>query len=497
MTKQRTIHSGLFREARQCYSLEDFNRILGLGSIGHAERVVSSLKSSGIAKPVNRKIFDINRLAEESDLVSEGVFADLDTAYIINYVGVIYTDDCVLKCYPKYVDYNPEDPDSCAKIENELKAALKAVRKYKSEIQSVKLLNEGDSSSFNMLGLAVHILHDYVINGLYTNYKEIIETNGDGEIDWDRTIDETFAWLKNNRPHYLELKTVSTRCDELDYFRLLHECIVSECSRFIAALELTDLIDAPQLFLSDSKISDFGSIDYVKYRLEQEIASQFITKKQNLLKTLYAYVLESMTERRGHAFNLYGTNSFNLVWEHACGYIFDNIYDEVKKHIHKPIWKFDDGLVYETDTLIPDIVTTCSLGNHDVFCILDGKYYVVEKKQDSLKGVPGVQDVIKQFAYHKFFIPYIDSLKKSKETSVLNAFLFPESSVNRDNWNKKISCLGSVTVMDWGINELVPVYLLFLDTSFVWKSYLKEVICKDELIEVIKKIRYIENDGIR
>lgn len=86
-------------------------------------------------------------------------------------------------------------------------------------MQSIHLYNGEDRNSFNMLGLVLHILHDYYENGIYTNYQEIIETNGEGEIDWDRTINETFAYLKDNRPYYLELKTIANQTDDFDYFK--------------------------------------------------------------------------------------------------------------------------------------------------------------------------------------------------------------------------------------------------------------------------------------
>ena len=51
------------------------------------------------------------------------------------------------------------------------------------------------------------LLNDYYENGLYENDKDIIENNGNGEIHWDKTINDSFTLLSNNRPYYLELKT--------------------------------------------------------------------------------------------------------------------------------------------------------------------------------------------------------------------------------------------------------------------------------------------------
>ena len=55
------------------------------------------------------------------------------------------------------------------------------------------------------------------------NAEEIVESNGAGEILWDKTINETTAIIKNKKPYYVELQTINTRSNEFDYFKLLHE----------------------------------------------------------------------------------------------------------------------------------------------------------------------------------------------------------------------------------------------------------------------------------
>ncbi|SHL38883.1 hypothetical protein [Fibrobacter sp. UWH3] len=64
----------------------------------------SALKRSGVAKAVNRKTFDLDQLTEESEVISEDITENSDIAYVIKYVGVVYTKNCVLKCYPKYIN---------------------------------------------------------------------------------------------------------------------------------------------------------------------------------------------------------------------------------------------------------------------------------------------------------------------------------------------------------------------------------------------------------
>lgn len=163
--------------------------------------------------------------------------------YKFDFVGIVAVKDKVVFCYPKYTKYSDKE-----KILEELKLAIKAIRKYDSKGELVHLHNRDDKGEYNKLALSLHILQDYFENGVYTNIQEIIETNGDGEIDWDRTINETFAYIKDNRPYYLEVKTRSSQNDDFDYFKRLHECIVTLCSKYLKELTILDFLTCLRFF---------------------------------------------------------------------------------------------------------------------------------------------------------------------------------------------------------------------------------------------------------
>lgn len=247
--------------------------------------------------------------------------------------------------------------------------------------------------------------------------------------------------------------------------------------------EALDLFDLQEAELSEQNIENFGDTDYIKYRLEREIKNQFITRKQNLLKTLYTYISETKSNDSQNSISFYGTNCMNLIWEKACGQIFGNIHDQVESEIAKPQWHLNGGH-YETPSLIPDIITECKINERNVFCILDGKYYLLKTEGD-ISGNPGVQDVVKQFAYHESFRDYLYSQHCE---SVFNAFLFPLSDEGALP-EKNILIRGFVTMLKWGVEQLVPIYLVFLKPSFVWANYLNDSIQKKTLIKAMKRIR--------
>ena len=94
------------------------------------------------------------------------------------------------------------------------------------------------------------MLEEYYVSGIYTNQRDIVETNGEGEILWDKTINETFAIIQNNKPYYVELQTKNTIDNDLDYFRRLHECVLTTCSKELKEVGLLQLFDLSEVELT-------------------------------------------------------------------------------------------------------------------------------------------------------------------------------------------------------------------------------------------------------
>lgn len=473
------VKPSLFQELKR-YSLNEIRDRLGC-TPENVKAYINTLRKYGIVKIVKKDSLDFADLTNDDLVIADSAEEVSGASYKFDFVGIVAVKDKVVFCYPKYTTYSDKE-----KILEELKLAIKAIRKYDSKGELVHLHNRDDKGEYNKLALSLHILQDYFENGVYTNIQEIIETNGDGEIDWDRTINETFAYIKDNRPYYLELKTRSSQNDDFDYFKRLHECIVTQCSKYLKKLAILDFFDMAEVLLSELDLKDFGDTDYILYRLEREIANQYITRKQNLLKTLYTFVATSGTSSQENSYSLYGTNCMNLVWEKACGQIFGNEYETLKRHIPKPLWELDGNFDKNVETLIPDIVTRYNYPDgSELFYILDGKYYLPRITNNKISGNPGVQDVVKQFVYHKAFLDYIFN---QYHCTVFNAFLFPMLSDSDETENIKLR--GHVTMMDWGVETLVPLYLLFLRPSFVWGAYIKGKSCKDELNKVRSEVQF-------
>jgi hypothetical protein len=327
------------------------------------------------------------------------------------------------------------------------------------------------------LAVLLFLLQDYYENGVYSNTEDIIESNGAGEILWDKTINETFMMLSNNRPYYTDLQTKKRITDDYDYFKRLHECILTRASEELKDAELLELFEITGIDLTDEKLDEFGDNEYILYRIEKELNTQFNTRKQLVLKTLYAYIAHSGSLYDTDCLSLFGTNSFNLVWEGVCADIMDNQldvrlgalhmptslhpgYDSRKKLIdliEKPLWSATGKEA--SDTLIPDLVTISG----DCFIIFDAKYYNARLEPGNApKGQPGIESITKQYLYQ---LAYREFIAEHGFATVRNCFLMPTE-------NKEIEDHGEVSMKMLHDLGLQNIKVRFLPADMVYELYL-------------------------
>lgn len=471
------IISRYLREQRR-YTKAELASLFELDEDG-IEKFIRDLKSYNVLKAVQNS----TEQREMSDLLDADIEIADDTAetgtylYVFTYVGVITYGNRVLKVYPKYLLHN-EQPLA------EMKQVLKVLEKYSNSTDQVIRMYSGvgDNRNFNLLAVILFLLNDYYEYGLYSSPEEIIETNGEGEIIWQKTIDETFPILSKNRPYYVTLYTRKTVDNETDFFRRLHQAVLTECSKRLARAQMLDLFQMEPLNLTEESIDSFGSEDYLANRILNELDVQFNTRKQILLKTMYAFITEKeKVFEYSLGISMFGTTAFNMVWEKACAQIFNNrlqakldtldicqeMPDGYKPKnklidiIEKPRWvAAEDEFSYVAqDTLIPDLVSI----QGDTFVILDAKYYNLYMDKDKgLRGQPGIESVTKQYLYQ---LAFQDFAQKCGIHKFKNCFLFPteqDNVVNKGHVELKILknlSLENIEVRLLPANKVFTLYL--------------------------------------
>lgn len=435
------IISRFVREQRRYLKCELQTLFFPDGEQG-VEKFIKDLKAYGILKTVklSQKEKNLSDLMEESEIVSDELSDNDECYYVFTYVGVVTVGRRIIKVFPKYIVYSNEPLP-------ELKQVLKVMEKYSnSEEQIVNIYNgSGENRSFNTLAIILFLMNDYYENGIYNNSEDIIEVNGEGAILWGKTIDETFAMIQDNRPYYMELYTAKTVDDDMDFFKRLHEAILTDCTKQLEATHLMELFDMVPENLSEEEIEDFGDTEYVLDKIDAELNIQYNTRKQILLKTMYAYISQNrklLDEEQG--ISMFGTTAFNMVWEKVCSNVFNNKlntslnglgltkkiakgYNENTKLIdliEKPKWITSDGFDKSAkETLTPDLIAIETYNDVDYFVILDAKYYNIQLEKNAvLRGNPGVGDLTKQYLYQ---LAYKKFLEDHCITHINNCFLMP------------------------------------------------------------------------
>lgn len=439
--------------------------------------LIRRLKEFGVLKTVKntKNQRDMSDLADEDIEIAAVEAGENKYLYVFTFVGVIVVAGRVLKCYPKYL-LTADAP------KDELRQVLKVLEKYAEDQKTAKNVKEQriqmftDSSedhAFHLLAVLLFLLQDYYENGVYSNTEDVIESNGSGEILWDKTINETFTLLSGNRPYYPDLQTKKRVTDEFDFFKRLHECILTRASEELRDADLLDLFELTEVDLTDEKLDEFGDADYILYRIEKELNTQFNTRKQLVLKTIYAYIDRGGSLYDMDCLSLFGTNSFHCVWETVCAEIMDNKldkrlgelrlpvplrpeYDRRRKLIsliEKPLWTATNKRA--DDTLIPDLITIAE----NQFIIFDAKYYNVQLERGSApKGQPGIESVTKQYLYQ---LAYQNFISAHNFSVIRNCFLMPTEK-------KKIEDRGEVLMnmlSDLGL-ENIKVRLLPADMAY-------------------------------
>lgn len=397
---------------------------------------------------------------------------------VFNYVGVLVLNDIVLWCFPKYIKEKDVTP-------SKFKMIVQAIRVYENRWQKLPIAqNSKESESISIISIAIAIIRNYQQYGLYMKQQSVLEINGEGDINWERTINGTQAILINERPFYPEMITESAVWDERNYFYCLHRCIVSECFTLLKKTGLTELLEIQGDFYCDQCMQDFGSSDAILQRLVRELSIQFITSKKLILQLMQLYVSRRGKRSAKRQILLYGTNSLNVVWEEACRTVLGDclrkkiddieaLPEHKRKHypernktlldiLEKPEWIAYGRIsgIYK-DTLIPDVINIVQSSDGTInFYIYDAKYYNIVVAPERVSGQPGIESITKQYLYDMAYKPFRQYFEIN---AVSNVFVFPVDGDSRRLGCVRFPMLRNITGMD--------IEAIALNADVVWKLY--------------------------
>lgn len=414
LTQQR-LHSLAWVRERVAYSREQIAGIFGL-QVETAGDIILTLLSSGILRQVQKGETNVGADPVES-FIGKGDFA-------FSFVGLYCYRGHLVYSLPKYVTTEKlAEPEICAAdsplpVERaELFAqVLRVITRYNSGCKREFSDSLHERAADCYLALPVTLLCDYAEHGEYRNDSELISRNTHGRILWNRTINSTLPFIQNAQPVYVDTYAARTVDAEEDFFTRLHRVVVKECCHMLSQFRLTELLGLPEIEAIEESSDELGGVGYLIRCVENELSQQFDSRRRHILQLLLAYFQQHCEEdlQPDTEFML-GCTHFHTVWEEVCR---ATLGQAVSHEIAPPDWQLSCGRPGAVSTLRPDMV----FERGAVVYVLDAKYYLPVVRNGVINGLPGVNDVTKQFLYEQEFA------YRRPGRKVFNAFLLPMPS---------------------------------------------------------------------
>ena len=371
---------------------------------------------------------------------------------------------------------------------------LQAIDRRNRELsKSDDQTEETEERKESLLERAVRVLRDYLENGVYTVQRRELEHNGQGEIDWETTIDQYQpVFLKKDgkpRPVYMDYSTELAWSDEDHYITRLHQCLVTTWGRKLEELGLSSVLRVNVPLLSEEELDWFGEPAYQIAQIDKELRLQFVTKSRHTLSLMKDLIRATAENKAANRQSLsFGMNGAAQLWETAIKDVFGDQMENtsgklglscpntekknkaLKEFIEPPKWtKHDqqDGAEQKEEEdgasgsrLRPDFIAVDTSPSKKRLVILDAKYYLPQFGDDgkTISHCPGVGDIDKQFLYQLSFA----ELCEENKLQVLNAFVFPnvpnEGQTSKEQTaNKFVNKFATINVPLFGwIHDKLP-----------------------------------------
>ncbi|MBT1017573.1 LlaJI family restriction endonuclease [Canibacter sp. lx-72] len=365
--------------------------------------------------------------------------AEKSVEYRFRFVGVVVHNNYVIRVVPKYVASSSQEV-----CELHMRLALRALRTLGNQQHLIPLFGEnGNEGEVNgIISVSLSLLTDYLTNGPYLSVSERLGSEN-GETDWCRTIENQSPIFAGSFPIYFDpVKRLRSR-DQDSFMRRLHLAIVQAASDTLSDLGLLDVLELPRLQGISAGLHRMGPTVELLRAISAHDRIEYGVRNRQLLSMFTAF-LNAANDRYTvgpESLATFGTSSFNLVWEHACGIVFRNELDEpvvstvaqgnqrtrtLRELIDFPEWHGSDYFghfsVFSGSTLIPDVVFV-ERSTNPALVILDAKYYNFSLLRNAgVSGAPGVADIGKQYLYSI-------ALRGAREAlsikTTKNCFVFP------------------------------------------------------------------------
>ena len=438
------------------------------------------------------------------------------------FVGFLSTGHITYICLPKvFNDCMPQQltegfPKQWFKIAHLLRKSLIKYKESKKKQASVALYesyipdrhHQDRKKPVSHLALAQMILDDYLHQGLWYTNEHQYQQSESGSIDWSRTISRGGElWLNDfSTPIYTKPTTKHRQLKEDHPLTLAQIAVLYDLSILYGPIIHEGDIHLPQ---SSIHTQHHQSLPYLGKKLRKNLRSINQQRARRLAELLLKYI-ELDDYGRQDQIDIYGTTSFELIFEHMCADVFGSDPDLLTKTelgqvqwTFKPFLKDQIGtLNREGSTQRPDLLIRGEMQskpsaeyilylkpNRDssTLMVLDAKYYDIigalsaSKDKDTASHLPGLKDIRKQYAYADWIKDKLGVAQKNTMgiNKVENGLVFPFVAAEKESQNRVnkdriyLTELGAVQLGDKQAIQVLGIDLVSLMQWYLTSTFME------------------------
>lgn len=373
--------------------------------------------------------------------------------FLLSVCGTLVIGDQPVIIFPK--GYQPDEKD----IRNDAGLLLRTFVQYLSDKDTEwdRVLSpesgEDEENATSSIPEILFILNDYRQNGALVRKHTRISQTHEGRILWTKTLQRTRPLFSHRQAIYPEPYMKSEVRTRRELVQQIHRYLVC---KFRAAWGWLYGDAFPKERIPVPPCSKETALGVLRAELRQT----FVQREIGLIRCMIRYFQKKTQQEEGESSDLMLTFDFHWIWEHICGQVLGNVYEDVQS-VLLPQPVFEGTEKHSIGGQIPDIL--CLRGRK--LYVLDAKYY------DHRKNIPGWPDYTKQFFYFYTIRERLahlpDSLPDFREiTASANVLLLPETLQGATSPR----FLGTVS-LPWS-PSLGKIHLFLLDIRRMMQAYL-------------------------
>lgn len=317
------------------------------------------------------------------------------------FVGVRAKDGKIMLCFPLGFDYENSDEKL---VKKDIMLLLKTVKHTNTKVKSELLSQKSFLTQKDNFPITAYesIIKDYISYGYYKETELTSKINGNGKINYSRTIKTQKPLLQDDKAFYLKFITRHNTTKQDELITQIHKYFVYESFKMLGWLFMPNFTPQKPSIRYDKNL--------FKSMVKSKLSTTFNDRKRELFRN-FLLIIEQ--ENSGDYKNFeYGTERFEYAWE----LMIDEVFGIKNKDKYNPssVWVLKDGSQNTNSPLRPDTI----MQNDDKIYILDAKYYkfgITNNPSD----LPNTSDVAKQIIYGE----YATSLHKTDK--IYNTFIMP------------------------------------------------------------------------